>query len=211
VLPVHFGFTQGVSIQETPDMWAPGGVFRTVIADSISPLVYGYGAELGVYFNRGPVFAIAGDAGRTRQQQSQPEASTTARRSGRGGIGERDIVQGRARDLGRENVEEFRRREGGQEEPGGFGFGQGGGTSNARTIMRFSPDITKLLISGGLDKGEPLAGAPALVDAPLGDGHIVMFAFNPYWRSQTLGSYALLFNAFLHHGHLSKAETVATQ
>jgi hypothetical protein len=211
VLPVHFGFTQGVSIQETPDMWAPGGVFRTVIADSISPLVYGYGAELGVYFNRGPVFAIAGDAGRTRQQQSQPEASTTARRSGRGGIGERDVVQGRARDLGRENVEEFRRREGGQEEPGGFGFGQGGGTSNARTIMRFSPDITKLLISGGLDKGEPLAGAPALVDAPLGDGHIVMFAFNPYWRSQTLGSYALLFNAFLHHGHLSKAETVATQ
>jgi hypothetical protein len=68
-----------------------------------------------------------------------------------------------------------------------------------------------LLISGGLDKAEPLAGAPALVDAPLGDGHIVMFAFNPYWRSQTLGSYALLFNAFLHHGNLSSRENVATQ
>jgi hypothetical protein len=35
-----------------------------------------------------------------------------------------------------------------------------------------------------------------------------MFAFNPFWRGGTLGSYALLFNALLHHGHLNVGRTV---
>ncbi len=214
-LPTHFGLAQGVSIQETPELWAPGGVYRATVADKNSPLAYGYGDELGVYFNRGPVFAVAGSPGAVRTPpRAQAEGSTTARRSGRGGIAEQDVVQGRARDPGRENVEAFRQRqreEGGEQAGGGFGFGFGGPPSRARTVLRFTPDVTKLLISGGLDNGRELAGAPALVDAPLGDGHIVLFAFNPYWRSQTLGSYALLFNAFLHHGNLGKGRPVAAQ
>jgi hypothetical protein len=181
-----------------------------VVSDRTSPLAYGYGEELGVYFDEGPVFTIAGDRAR-REEQASPVASTTARRSGRGGIGDTDVIQGRPRDLGQENVEAFKRREGDERgQPGAFGFG-GATTSNARTVMRFSTDVTRLLISGGLDNGDSLAGAPALVDAPLGDGHVVMFAFNPYWRSQTLGSYALLFNAFLHHGSLSAGSAVADQ
>jgi hypothetical protein len=59
-----------------------------------------------------------------------------------------------------------------------------------------------------------MAGAPALVDAALGDGHVIMFSFNPFWRSETLGSYALVFNALLHHGNLSPeapTEEVAAQ
>ncbi len=32
--------------------------------------------------------------------------------------------------------------------------------------------------------------APVLVDARHGDGHIVMFSFNPFWRGETVGSYA---------------------
>ena len=209
--PVHFGFVPGVSIRETPDLWAPGGVFRTVVADRASPLVYGFGEELGVYFNRGPVFSIAGDRTGVRggDPAPAPDGSTTARRSGRGGIGDDDIVQGRPRDWGRAGVDAFRAEQGEQEGGGGFGFG--GPPSDARTVIRFTPDVTRLLISGGLDGGEALAGAPALVDAPLGDGHIIMFAFNPYWRSQTLGSYALLFNALLHHGHLDKGRPVADQ
>lgn len=213
-LPIHFGMADGVSVRDTPDLWAPGGVFRATVEDRTSPLVYGYGEELGVYFNDGPVFAVAGDRG-ARGQPPRPVAdgSTTQRHSGRGGIGDQDIVQGRARDLGQAGVDEFNRSQGDQgQQAGGFGgFGGFGGTSDARTIMRFTPDVTKLLISGGLDGGQALAGAPALVDMPLGTGHIVMFSFNPYWRSQTLGSYALLFNALLHHGNLKKGEEVTTQ
>ena len=50
--------------------------------------------------------------------------------------------------------------------------------------------------------GAELANAPAVVDAARGDGHIIMFSFNPFWRGETLGSYAMVMNALLHHEHL---------
>jgi hypothetical protein len=71
-----------------------------------------------------------------------------------------------------------------------------------RTVFAFVGDPNDLLISGGVRNGQEMTNAPALVDAPLGDGHVVLFSFNPFWRSETLGSYALVFNALLHHGHL---------
>jgi hypothetical protein len=69
--------------------------------------------------------------------------------------------------------------------------------------MSFTRDVKELLISGGLAGGEELAGAPALVDAPLGAGHIVMFSFNPMWRHQTHGSFFLVFNAILNYKNLT--------
>ena len=203
LLPVHFGMSGGVSIADTPNLWAPGGVFRTAAADSSSPLIYGYGSELGVYFNRGPVFSD-GDRNPVlaRAARSEPDGSTTARRSGRGGVDEDDIVQGRPRDMGQQAVEEFRAQQGDDAQQG-FGGGRfGRAPVTARTVLRFASDPSELLISGGLTDGAELAHAPALVDVPIGSGHIVMFSFNPFWRSQTLGSYALVFNALLHHGNL---------
>jgi Zinc carboxypeptidase len=215
-LPIHFGMAGGLSVRETEDLWAPGGVFRTRVADANSPLAYGYGEQLGVYFDQSPVFALGGGGGRGGRGGGQgggsdDPGSTTDRRSGRGGIGEQDIVQGRARDMGRSGVEAFRREQ--QAEEQGFGGGRGGfgGSSNARIVLRFDPDPAQLLISGGLTNGGELAGSPALVDAPVGEGHVVMFAFNPFWRSGTLGSYGLLFNALLHHGNLGSGRTVTDQ
>ena len=51
--------------------------------------------------------------------------------------------------------------------------------------------------------GRTLANAPAVVDVTLGDGHVVLFSFNPFRRSHTHGSYALLFNTLMHHDALS--------
>ncbi|HEX2166064.1 MAG TPA: M14 family zinc carboxypeptidase [Longimicrobiales bacterium] len=201
LLPIHFGMSGGVEEAETPSLWAPGGVFRTETADATSPLVYGYGEDLGVYFNRGPVFSDGERNPALARASDESDGSTTARRSGRGGIDEEDIVQGRARDMGREGVEAFREAQGESDEEGGRGrFGRNSVT--ARTVLRFASDPAELLISGGLTDGEELAHAPALVDVPLGAGHVVMFSFNPFWRSETLGSYALVFNALLHHGNL---------
>jgi hypothetical protein len=207
-LPIHFGMAGGIRVASTPNLWAPGGVFRVSRTDRTSPLAYGYDDELGVYFgaNRGPVFT---DGQRSpiviAQQRQQPDGSTTGRLSGRGGIDETDIVQGRPRDWGEESVAEFRRQQ--QEEaaqPGlGFGAGFGQQATRARTIFRFASDPQQLLISGGLTNGGELAHMPALVDVPLGRGNVVMFSFNPFWRSETLGSYALVFNALLHHGNLN--------
>lgn len=70
-----------------------------------------------------------------------------------------------------------------------------------RVIMRFD-SADKLLVSGLLEGGEGLATKPALVDVPLGKGHVVFFAFNPMWRQETFGSFGLLFNTALNYRSL---------
>ena len=52
------------------------------------------------------------------------------------------------------------------------------------------------------DGGEALAGRAVAIDAPIGKGHVVMFANRPYWRWQTQGSFFLGFNAILNWNHL---------
>ena len=215
-LPIHFGLAEGVSIRQTSDMWARGGVFATRVTDEASPIGYGYD-DLGVAFNSAPVFAAGGGGGGFGGffggggggggGGGRGAGDTTDRRTGRGGADERDYVQGRPRDLGVAGVEEFRAA---QEEEGGGpggggpgGFGGGGNASQARVVMRFAANVDELLISGGLRNGQPLANAPAVVDVTLGDGHVVLFSFNPFWRSHTHGSYALLFNTFMHFDALS--------
>ena len=44
-------------------------------------------------------------------------------------------------------------------------------------MFRFAA-ADKLLISGGLNNGQEMADAPALMDAKHGDGHVILFS---YW------------------------------
>ena len=208
-LPIHFGLADGVSVRTTPGMWARGGVFATRVTDDASPIGYGYD-DLGVAFNTAPVFRVGGRGGGFgggfggggAGAQSRGPGDTTARRTGRGGTDEDDIIQGRARDLGVAGVEAFREAEEDDESPGGGGS-SGAPTDHIRIVMRFAAQTDDLLISGGLKNGQALANAPAVVDVPVGDGHVVMFSFNPFWRGHTHGSYALLFNTLMHHDALS--------
>ncbi len=206
-LPVHFGLADGVSIRQTPGTWARGGVFATRVTDAASPIGYGYD-DLGVAFNTGPVFATGGGGfggfpGAGGGGDRGGPGDTTARRTGRGGADESDLVQGRPRDMGAEGVEAFRAAQ--EEEDEGAGGG-GANQDRVRVVMRYAADVDELLISGGLRNGQPLANAPAVLDVTLGEGHVVLFSFNPFWRSHTHGSYALLFNTFMHHDALSVVE-----
>ncbi len=168
--------------------------------------------ELAVYFNSSPVFATGGGGGRfgrfgrqaPRTSATPDPGSTLARRTGRGGREEKDVVQGRARDLGRAGVEAFEERQD-EEEADQQGTSTTPPPNDNRIIFRFAP-AKDLPISGGLKNGAEMAGAPALVDAPHGDGHIVLFGFNPFWRGETVGPYALVFNTLLHHGHLDAGQ-----
>jgi len=206
-LPTHFGLARGVSIRSTPDLWARGGVFRAAISDKESPIVYGYGDDLGVYFNTAPVFRTGGGGfggfggfGGSEQNDEDDFGSTTSRRTGRGGSDEVDVVQGRRGDLGVAGVAAFEA----EEEEDGEEEGSGSDSADhIRTVMRYAEDVEDLLISGGMRNGEVLAGSPALLDVTLGDGHVVMFSFNPFWRSETLGSYGLVFNTIMHYRNLS--------
>ncbi len=215
ILPVHFGLTEGVSIKTTSELWAPGGVFRAKLTDLDSPLTYGYGDELGVYFNRAPVFAMGGGGGGFRRGGSSEmipstDGSTTARRTGRGDVNNPDIVQGRSVDMGKAGVEAFReaqrlKEEAEEEEAEGADESDASSAepdTSPRVVARFPSESTDLLISGGLVAGSEMTNAPAVIDVPRGDGHIIMFSFNPFWRGETLGSYAMVLNALLHHESL---------
>jgi hypothetical protein len=70
-----------------------------------------------------------------------------------------------------------------------------------RVVARWS-DEKDLWVSGMLAGGTELAGSPAIVDVPLGRGHVVLFGNNPMWRHETHGSFMLLLNAALHFDHL---------
>ena len=72
----------------------------------------------------------------------------------------------------------------------------------AKTILRFTRKEEELLISGGLAGGKELAGAPAIMDCKLGQGHVVVFSINPMWRHQTHGSFFFVFNAMLNYNNL---------
>jgi hypothetical protein len=213
-IPIHFGMVSGVRIQDTPNLWARGGVFRTSIREATSPIVYGFDEELGVYFNSAPVFAVGGGGGfggfggGGDPEDLGDEGSTTTRRTGRGGMNEQDIVQGRPRDLGQAGVEAFRSEH--EEDVQGSPVGGDSG-SRARTIASFARNASDVLISGGIRNPQDLANTPALIDAPVGEGHVVMFGFNPFWRGETLGSYALMFNTLMHWNNLDAQAAVEAE
>ncbi len=64
-----------------------------------------------------------------------------------------------------------------------------------RVILKFHKSADSLLVSGLLVGGTDLAGKPAIVDAPLGKGHVLLFSIRPFWRWETQGSFALALNA----------------
>ncbi|MGH9898656.1 MAG: hypothetical protein ACRD4L_07395, partial [Pyrinomonadaceae bacterium] len=71
-----------------------------------------------------------------------------------------------------------------------------------RVVLKFASDEKNLLVSGMLAGGTELANKPAVVDVPVGKGHVVFFATNPMWRHQTQGEFFLLFNTALNFNHL---------
>jgi hypothetical protein len=65
---------------------------------------------------------------------------------------------------------------------------------DARVIARFA-DATELLLSGWLLGGEKLANKAAIVEVNRGKGRVVMFAFRPQYRGQSVATLPFLFNA----------------
>ena len=71
-------------------------------------------------------------------------------------------------------------------------------------IVRYA-DAKELLVSGLLDGGGDLAGRAAVVQARYGRGHVLLFANNPIWRGETIGSWPLVFNALVNFDRLDAA------
>jgi hypothetical protein len=71
-----------------------------------------------------------------------------------------------------------------------------------RVVLRYA-DNSNLFVSGLLDGGDEIAQHAAVIDSPLGRGHVILFSTNPMWRGQTKGSYFLVFNAILNFDNLN--------
>jgi hypothetical protein len=197
-LAVSYGFTPGVAIARSTRLKAIGAVLRGKFVDAASPIAYGYGDSLSIYCFNGPIFNltnIAGSSGARRRRED--------RMTGRGTVDDPDTVQGRppveaptppsAEMWEALPLSDDQRRNGTYVIPP---------EARPRVILRYA-DARELLVSGLLDGGDEIAQHPAVIDSPLGKGHIVLFSNNPMWRGQTAGSYALVFNAIMNFDNLN--------
>ena len=213
-LPVETGMVEAVEIVEPKGLQANGSVLRTTVSDKGSPIAYGYADTLGVYFDQSPVLdAGVGTAlGSARRFADIFGSPTATRVTGRGGLKDPDIPQGRpyveppppakkdmetAADIPEEIYEFVRNLVPADDRL-------------PRTVLKFAKK-DDLWISGMLDKGEELAEKPAVIDCPVGTGHVVLFAINPMWRWQTHGSHSLVFNAVMNWDNLGAGRKPAKE
>ena len=202
-IPIDYGITSGISIQAADRLQARGSIYNANFADRKSPIAYGYDAGLPIYFNQAPLFQVAaggggggfGGGGGGGGAGGQGAAS---RASGRGGVNDPDVIQAmpQPRPANPERSADQITDE--QRESPFFVPPQ----LRPRVVLRFVSDEKNLLISGMLAGASELANRPAIVDVPVGRGHVVMFATNPMWRHQTQGEFFLLFNAALNYDNL---------
>jgi hypothetical protein len=73
----------------------------------------------------------------------------------------------------------------------------------AHVILKYHEKADSLLVSGLLAGGDELAGKAAVVDAPVGKGHVVLFGIRPIWRWESQGSFAMAINAIANWNHLT--------
>jgi hypothetical protein len=197
VWAIDFGLARWVRVVETPKLKATGSILQAAVVDRSSPVAWGYDETLPVYFDGAPVFKV-GAFDRPERDSRRP--------SGRGGKDDPDVPQGRSFVPTPDSPEPG---------PGEEGFQLPDDLrlyyepylprveDRPRVILAFPKEADRLLLSGMLEGGEEIAGKALVIDAPLGKGHVLLFANNPMWRANTQGSYALVTNAVLNFGHLS--------
>jgi hypothetical protein len=198
-LPIDYGIVESVSIVKTDKLKAAGSVLQARIIDNRSPVTYGYDRTFGVYFNSGPVFETGIKAATGGLDLSTlTGGETQGRASGRGSLKDPDVIQARP-----------------YEPPQISGAGAGippeykdmlnlympPDLTTLRVLIRFDQK-DNLLLSGMLDGGEELQNKAAVIDVPVGKGHVLLFAINPMWRFETHGSFFLIFNAALNYDNL---------
>jgi hypothetical protein len=178
--------------------------------DAASPIAYGFTDDLAIFASNPPIFGVSNMAG---------GGGGGGGGRGGGGGGERPTGRGTADDAdmpnGRPPVEipEDLRGETWEATPLTDEQLRNGvnvipPALRPRVILRYA-NANELLVSGLLDNGGELAQHAAVIDEPFGQGHVVMFSNNPFWRAETKGSYFLVFNAILNFDNLSAGRKLA--
>ncbi len=206
---IDTGLAPGVSIAPHGDARVVGTVLNTVFVDRDSPVAFGYGTSVPVISANGMAFNVSnilGGSGRRILMDPLTDSLDpyAKRPTGRGTVEDNDEPQGRkiaeAEPLIKQqpweaaHLDEEQTRNNPQVIPP---------QSRPDVILRFS-DSKTLLLDGLLDKGSSIAEHAIVVNAHLGKGNVLLFGNNPIYRGETIGTYALVFNAILNYQHLAR-------
>ena len=201
------GLAPGVFVNRAAGVHVVGSVLGARFVDSSSPIAAGYGDSLGVYSAGGLAFSIS-DTMSPRQPLTEKDYH---RPTGRGGPDDADVPEGRAPVL----PETLPSPKPWEATP----LNEEDARNNPYVIPpQDRPDVIlrfvaskELLLSGLLEGGAPIAEKPIVVDAHYGAGNVLLFANNPIYRGETIGSYPLVFNAILNFDHLGRAAAAEKQ
>jgi hypothetical protein len=219
---VQFGLTDGVSANSAgAGSRVVGSLLRTRIVDEASPIVYGIPDSLAVYSDSGQSFSVSATAGGRAGGGGGGGGAAAggrgggpgARATGRGTPDDADVPQGRPL------LDPRNERPTPPAAPRAWQYALPTEEQlrtplniippefRPRVALRFA-DQNELLVSGLLQGGADIAQRPVVVDVPVGQGHAVLFANNPIWRGETLGSYFMVWNAILNFDSLNAGRKV---
>jgi len=205
---VTFGFTPGVSTTAARNLKVTGSALRSKMVDAASPIAYGYADNLAIFASNPPIFSVSNLAG-GGGGGGRGGAGGSERPTGRGTADDPDIPQGRLQaDIPDEPHAEIWQPTPLTDEQFRNPVNVIPPAQRPRVILRYS-NANELLVSGLLDNGSELAQHAAVIDSPLGAGHVVLFSNNPFWRAETKGSYFLVFNAILNFDNLGAGRKLA--
>ena len=207
-LAVQYGLAPGVSVADSEKLKLTGSVVRSKIVDAASPLAYGYSETPSIFSFDGPIFNLSNLAGRGRPRRFGEQRERT---TGRGTAEDPDYV------VGRPPVEAPPEPKAEAWEPLPLTDEQRRNnpfvippSKRPRVALRYG-DAKELLVSGLLEGGSEIAQHPAIVDVPFEKGHVVLFSNNPFWRGETRGSEAFVFNALLNFDALDAGRKDASE
>jgi hypothetical protein len=195
---INEGIAPGVFVSPKKTLKVIGSVLNSVVVDDPNPIAYGYDASVPLYSAGGLAFTVSN----LSVSWNLPTAKDYKRPTGRGGPEDEDIPAGRLA----ENAPPLPAPKAWQPVPLNEDQERNNpfvipASHRPRVILRYAA-MKDLLLSGLLENGDPIAEYPAVVQAHFGKGEVLLFANNPMYRGETIGSYALVFNALINFGHL---------
>jgi hypothetical protein len=186
-----YNLTTGVNVESSEGLFARGSIMRGRVVDAKSPIVYGFESQLPIYFNQDPVLNVptGGAFGGFGGGNSAFAGQNTTPMATRPQLSDWDSTMHATRAAREPNTPTPQTNIDSATRP--------------RVVMAFPSDTTQMLLSGTLAGGRVLSNKAQVVDAPIGDGHVVMFAIRPMWRWQTQGTFMLVFNAIMNWNDLN--------
>lgn len=198
---IDAGLAPGVFIAPRKNAHVVGSVLNAVPVEKTHPIGYGYTSNLPVYSQDGLAFTVSNLASVNRPILTEKEYK---RPTGRGGPDDEDTPEGRVlqkppplpnpKPWQPTPLNEEQMRNNPYVIPAEY---------RPNVILRYAENKS-LLGSGLLENGDSIAERVVVVDAHLGKGNVLLFANNPIYRGETIGSYGLVFNAILNYDHLSR-------